>query len=310
MYLSLFFMGIGSLIFSLASLAGTTFWPMVLGAIIFGIGNGFCSICINILLGQVAPAPHRRQLFSGLHAMYGLASLCAPLIATLFGPKLWPYAFLLSMMPALIFLIIALISFRNDVHPLVTQVRSKSTLPFLTGLIYPGSMLAFYVCAEVLLATRLSQYLEHALQWDYHQATAYNFYFFMSLTIGRVLIAVLPIRVNNSAMLLISLIASTACFALGFKYPMTFLMTGFFMSYFFPLTMDAVTDQFKETAPSYIAKSIVLGGLWLSGMHYLVGMATDYWGIRVALLPGPVFLILALAILLKYKFIGCSKSSG
>ncbi|MEK6624709.1 MAG: MFS transporter, partial [Bdellovibrionota bacterium] len=287
--------------FGLASLVGTIFWPMVLGAVTFGIGNGFCSICINILLAEVAPAIHRRQLFSGMHAMYGLASLCAPLVATLFGPKLWPYAFLLSTAPALIFLMIALSSLpsQNNSATTPSQLRSKTTLPFLTGLFYPGAMLAFYVCAEVLLATRLSQYLEQALQWNYHKAAAYNFYFFMCLTAGRLLTALLPIKLHNPTMLLISLITSTTCFILGFRYPGAFLMTGFCMSYFFPLTMDTVTERFKECAPAYIAKSIIIGGIFLSCMHYLVGTATDYWGITVALMPGPVFLILALVILLE-----------
>ena len=224
------------------------------------------------------------------------------MIATLFGPKLWPYAFLLSMAPAFIFLLTALATLPQDSRTPLPESRPKTTLPLGTGLFYPGLMLALYVCAEVLLSTRLSQYLEHALHWDYHKSMTYNFYFFMCLTAGRLLTAFLPIKLNNQKMLLISLLASLTGFTLGFRYPFVFLLTGFFMSYFFPLTMDSVTERFKEMAPAYIAKAIILGGILLSSMHYLVGLVTDNWGIRAALLPGPICLFLALIILLKFEF--------
>ena len=74
------------------------------------------------------------------------------------------------------------------------------------------------------------------------------------------------------------------------------------MSYFFPLTMDTISERFQENAQGHITKTLTMGGILLSCMHYLIGLATDRWGITVALWPGPIFLALSLIILVKNEY--------
>lgn len=60
-------------------------WAVMCGACaLFGLAFGGLNLSQNTVVMETAPAPLRRRMVAGLHSMYAVAALVAPLVASLF----------------------------------------------------------------------------------------------------------------------------------------------------------------------------------------------------------------------------------
>ena len=94
-------MGLG--FFLIAQSSGVL--TLLLAAALFGLGYGSLTFVQNVIVQEWAPAAMRRRIFIGLHSMYGLAALLAPLSGSAFITFGWSWrkAFmLLGLLPVLL----------------------------------------------------------------------------------------------------------------------------------------------------------------------------------------------------------------
>ena len=81
------------------------------------------------------------------------------------------------------------------------------------------------------------------------------------------------------------------------------------MAPFFAVSMDYIAQTFKEKSAHGISLSFAVGAMLIVTMHYLVGVFTEHYGIKMGLTLGPIFLLLAfLLFLFEKKFFSSEHS--
>ena len=262
---------------------------LLVSCAVFGFAFGGLNLAQNVLIGEAADGAIRRRLFSGLHAMYGLASLVAPLMASWFRDHGWSWrvAFLCSTtLP----LILALWSWR--LHKLAVPTHAEAAPPALEKKelwksAFFALILAAYLWGELSVSSRLVLWLRVERGFAPDQADFYLALFFSCLLAGRLLFGFLNVErmgLGNRGLLLASAGLSAVGYALGLSYSPLFLVAcGFVMAPFYPVMMDEVSRQFGRKTSQ--ALGLVIGGG--SGsvvlMHVLIGQLNARFGLTVAL---------------------------
>ena len=135
----------------------------LIGSAIVGLAMGGLSITMNLLIDSSVPTKWRRQAFSGLHSLYGMASFCSPAILILIVNQgfRWQQLFhFLAIFPLLLLVFTRNKKFLPKIKMVTTQnpeirketealekISLREILPF-------ALLLSFYVCGEVVLSSR------------------------------------------------------------------------------------------------------------------------------------------------------------
>ncbi len=177
--------------FSLIGLAlSPNFFIFLIFSFLFGISSGIIGLIPNILVPLGAPESKKQQLLSGLHAMYGISSLIAPLMVALMDGMFhnWRYIFgAVAVIPFLLFLY----SFHRShlPHHAKPEKKIKSKLRFQLihskPQLYLSLMLSFAVAAEVMMSSRLALFMRRVWNYNLEQSSLYVTYFFIALLISR-----------------------------------------------------------------------------------------------------------------------------
>src|SRR5690606_16012750 len=128
------------------------------------------------------------------------------------------------------------------------QMTSVLTAPTstLTRLLY-GGVFGFYVASEIIISTRLVLYLNAAHGIELESARFTLSIFFLLLLCGRFLFAILPIKGASQRWLLASCSATIIIYVMArWHSPYWLALTGFTMSYFYPVAMDWLTKKFPQ----------------------------------------------------------------
>jgi len=281
------------------------FYAVLFASMIFGMGSGGSGISMNIIIATNAPSHLRRQIYGGLHSMYGIASLLAPFLANYFLDDKWPELFAwLALIP----LTLAILFYRLKYK---FQLSSPSIPNSEQGLKYqtikkkklrPEHLIAIglssYVAAEVLVSTRLVYYLTQTGQFSLASARLYLVLFFVLLTIGRLTLALVKIPISNFNLIIFGLYATAIIQMAGlYVAPICLSLTGLSMSFIFPTGMDYISQLFgaKNSAP-IIALTMLMNGIFIILIHLVTGVISQHYGIFTAL--HLVFILLALSHLL------------
>ncbi len=160
-------------------------WPyylFLLFLFIYGAGAGGSTVTLNLLVSNGGDESRRRGLLSGLHSMYGIASLIIPMIISflLYNTVPWSFVFYLIFVLGLILILI----FHNV--PIFEHLKfgeSNQKFPTLI-LIKWGSCLALYVSCEILLSSRMVVYLLEHKQISQISANNYLTLFFLFLLLA------------------------------------------------------------------------------------------------------------------------------
>lgn len=287
-------MGVGFV--GLASMQGL--YSMIAAAAVFGIGFGTVNVAQNILILEGSPVGLRRRLLSGLHSVYAFASLFSPLVvATLFELQFdWREGFLvLAAVPLFAFF------YSFFCREQESERTQGSAIPMRHNprqIIWFSLGLGFYVVAEVLIATRLVLYLTRQFGFDTAQASYYLTAFFVLMLMGRLLFTFVHFAVfSNRQIVRLCLLGATFVFTVGlFVSPLLLVLSGVFMGPVFGVSIDYASEVFKSGVATALSKILALQALLIVGMHYLVGVLSQYFGISVALALGSVFMLASLLI--------------
>jgi fucose permease len=284
----------------LTDFRGFLFSTIVLGAAMGGMG-----VTQNVLAAAAVTGPRRRQAVAGLHAMYGLSSLLAPLVVTAYSVS----APGLALGPVTVFGIFGVLSLslltlgfralRRSAESPGTQrdrfhwpVASRERRDLMLTTISFAAVMSLYVVAELAISTRLTVYAREALGYDRSQANLWLSGFFVALFIGRSLFATVPVPLSHAAVLWTSLTSSAAVLALGLTvWPPALILSGFTMAPFYPVLMTLLTERMGAASGFATSWCLVIQGLSLAGMHWLLGFLSDRYGIANA-----IFLALGAAI--------------
>jgi fucose permease len=282
-----------------AGIISDGFSLLLISAILFGMGNGGLGTTLNLTVADASPPAIRRKTLSGLHAMYGFASLFAPLLfATAFHHHIaWP-----SYFTGLTALPLALIawSYRpglpNGAPP--NERLLAPSLPWAKRL-PTGAIFALAVGAELSISCQLVFYIEEVYTWDKQRAASYLSLFFLFLLSGRLLFALKKFPWTSQTWLLLSSGISCCLFLIGLaSHPFFLALCGLSISIFFPCGMDWVSQRFPQQIGIMTASIMIMIGSTLVLMHFMLGILADIIGIRLALLMGPLFLVGCFGLLL------------
>jgi MFS transporter, FHS family, glucose/mannose:H+ symporter len=290
---------------------GPTYPLIIAGAGIFGMGMGGLGIAQNILVAQASPPNLRRRILSGLHCMYGVASLLAPLYVTLLYRSGWgwrPVLAWLALGPA-VTLVLSLKRHHKSAGTTASGANHRASSaagqaspsePRPWGAtVYFATMLSLYVIAEICLGTRLVLLVRRDWGYDLEWANYLLSGFFLMMFAGRLLLALVPLRHSNSLILAVSLVFSTITFTMGLVHdPIWFVATGLAMSVFYPVAIALITDETGKSAGFITSWCITLQALGLMIMHFLLGGMSDLFGLGRALWIGPVCLVISLVFLM------------
>lgn len=295
-------MAIGFFLMSHAS--GMTM--LFLCAAVFGLGFGTVSIGQNLLVFENAPNQKRRQIFSGLHSMYGLASIASPLVAAYFMREnvQWRQAFAWSALVPLILFVMSLsfIFAKAKEKTIDTNTPAQiaiTPLPHRAMVWIWAFINAFYLFAEISISSRLVLYLHRHQQMSLVEATQYLTGFFVVLWLGRILFTVFHFRrFSTFQILTYSQMATASCIALGLlHHPIWLSLAGFCMAPIFPFMMEYVAHLYGEHCQKPMSFVVGFGSLSIVVMHVVIGIVTEQWSLSAALWIGPLGLLLSLALM-------------
>jgi FHS family glucose/mannose:H+ symporter-like MFS transporter len=276
--------------------------------ILFGIFSGIIGLIPNVLVPLGSTNEKKQQLMSGLHAMYCISSLIAPLIVAFvnFKTNNWRNSFLfVSLAPFCLFFY----SFHKSHLPhhqksaLTKEDRRANSKKNLRPQLFLAFMLSFCVICEVMLSSRLALFMERIHNASIESASFYVSYFFMALLAGRLLFAFikLPIKLKNQLNLCGGLTILNIFLGLKF-HPLFLVLAGFTVAPFYPLTMSLVSNEFPHDLDNAIAFILAVDSMMLSLMHVYIGKMTDHFNIQLAMFSGLFFLMISLFLNNSYEF--------
>ena len=287
--------------FGYAAIALSPRYGYLLGAcMLFGFAYGALNLAQNVMVFEGSPPLRRRQMFSGLHAMYGLASLAAPLLASVFieSGYSWGQGFLImAALPALTLLMLGHVKAKPSLREKPVEPLTHTEWTYC--LIF-STMMAGYLWGEISATSRLVLWLRRDHGFTPELANLYLSGFFLALLCGRMIFTVLHFQnFGNWRILMISAGLSSVCYALGlYASPIWMVVSGLTMAPFFPVAMEQVSRLFPEKSAQALGFIIGFGSLSVVVMHMTVGIFTDHFGIARALTLGPTTLAMVFCALL------------
>jgi fucose permease len=289
---------VGYELMAVANRGGNWSWLiLILGAMLFGVSLGGLAIVQSILVVESAPPEMQRRAFSGLHGMYGSASLCAPLVTTALIRLGWTWSVCFAVSGVLpVILLLASMRWMGALH--LHETPAKVTrLPWRHS--WVAVMMALYVASEVAISSRLVIYVEDDLGRSPAFAAELLALFFACLSAGRLYFALVHVNVPVRRLLLFSAIGAALSFVLGLTVSPIFLgVCGLMMSLFFPMTMALVSEEYPLEIEGLTTLIMMANAFALILMHWGVGTLSDSFGLGRALSVGPLCLLVIVFILL------------
>ncbi|HVK61593.1 MAG TPA: MFS transporter [Bdellovibrionales bacterium] len=282
-----------------------TYPIMLLGVVLFGFSMGGMGLLVNVFAAEAAEGETRRRVLSGLHGMYGIASLISPVAVTVIysmGGD-WRSALgILAIAPALVFILSFVSAKTPDPEGVVVDAKMAKQVSFVQ--VWPFViMVASYVVAEVLLGSRMVLFTRRELGYSVEYSNFLLSGFFMALFIGRMSFAVFTFRFPTRALLLFSAISGLAFFVVGLLVnPIALIGCGLTFSFFYPCAMAEISEKLGPSrAPVVMSWVQTFQSIGILSMHFLVGVLSDKIGLAKAFWLGPLALVVVIICLI-WKF--------
>lgn len=289
MLLASLFFGIGFAMVSQAS----NFYYLVGACAFFGWAFGTLNVTQNILVCEASSARARRQWLSGLHAVYGVSALLAPLICTALRSSgfNWRQSFMIMAVPPVLLAFAGL--WAKSPKPLRSHedrgVKGREW-GTIAGL---ALIMALYLWGELSASTRLVLWLRAERGFDASQADYLLAGFFLALLSGRLLFTFHSFpKLNNWLILCASSALGGVLYLCALHIsPWFSLASAVAMSPFYPVMMDECSHAFGDKTSQALSWIIGVGNLSLVLMHMTIGVVGDFWGVTAALHLGAIALL-------------------
>ena len=284
------------------------FYVFLFFSVLFGLSSGIIGLIPNVLVPLGSSPDKKQQLISGLHAMYGVASLLAPmLVATLsFFTGNWRYTFAFTALAPFSLFIYSLHKTHRPHHskPKISDEEHKATSKLnFRPQVFLAFMVSFTVAAEIMLSSRLALYMRRVWNYDLETSSLYVTYFFISLLMGRLLFT--GIKFNRSIRFQLSgcLILTAIMIILGlYIHPLFLVLAGFTIAPFYPLSISFISSEFPQDLDTAVSYMMATDSMMLAMMHILIGRLSDFYGIHHAMYAGVFFLSISFFFVNSYHY--------
>lgn len=300
--------------------------PLLLGAsLVMGIALGGLALGQNLLVQEGTPLAYQRRAFGGLHSMYGVASLLAPLAVAL-GTRVgldWREVLFWLALPC--GLIALGTQFSGDGLPALpaepepepdeaqpagdspraellkpAPAENAAELPpaLLRGRLWTiAAMTGCCVVAELLLSTRIPLLLRRS-GVPRETADLYLSAFFACLLLGRLVVTFVPMRgISNRKLLAGSTLASLGLFALGLVVePRLLPLAALTLAPCFPVATALLAEEHPLLMERGMSLLMAVTSFLLVVAHGGVGLLSEALTLRHALWLGPCALVASLGL--------------
>jgi FHS family glucose/mannose:H+ symporter-like MFS transporter len=293
---SLFLLGSASFFLAVgyASIAWSyNFLTMMLACAVFGFAFGGHNLAQNMIVVEASPVHLRRRLLNGLHSMYGVASIIAPLMASGFLLLGWTWRSAFFATATLPLLTVVAVQFFKSRKPVKISAHPEplSSDEWKLCILF-AIMMALYQFGETSASSRLVLWLRTERGFAPETANLYLSGFFAFMLVGRVFFGVVHFRrLSNWMILCGSAGLSAICYALGLAAsPLWLVVSGLAMAPFYATALDQLSVTFHKKSGQAFGFILGVGSLSSVAMHLVVGWGTDVFGLTRALTIGPVSL--------------------
>jgi fucose permease len=283
----------------------------------FGLALAMQGVVQNVTVLKLAPHERMQKLQSGLHSMYGLASLVAPLLVILIMHYRsdWQSVFAVASVLGIVILLFSFSGKNGHPDPKESQVSGRKVANpqsldpvggerFLgkKAAWYFGTMMAIYVTVENLLFTHISQFARESAHFDLQTANTLTTLFFAAVFFGRILFSFWqPERPLIQQMSLCLIGAIFTILGGAWISPWIFILAGLCVAPFYPMGMTAAGHYFKGEVGTVASHTVGLSGITVVIMQTLVGFISDLASLPWAMMVGCVFAVLTLAMLVGFE---------
>ncbi len=282
------------------------FEGMILGGFLLGLSLGFVGVSQTVAIVAAVPGKALQKFLSGLHSMYGLSSLLAPLLVNVLFLKLnsWRGSFFVAGLLALGLLVLSFfLSLPTGPSTSASGSVDQGRPIVIFEKSYFGLILSAYVALEILVSSRIAVFSESAFGYSFKNSNYLVSLFFVFLFAGRLVFAFYqpPFRLKTQS--LVSLAGALISLVLGvYVNPFFMSLTGLFMAPFFPLLMTCAAQLFPQHLGEVSSFCVALSGVTVVIVHLLFGILTDHYGIQFAFILGLIFGLLAWLLIWFYEF--------
>ena len=278
-------------------------------SILFGLNSGIIGLVPNVLVPLGSTPEKKQQLLSGLHAMYGIASLIAPMLVAFISSLAgnWRYTFALTALAPLALFFYSLHKSHHPHHsrPKLSKEEHKENKRInFKPQVFLAFMVSFAVAAEVMISSRLALYMRRVWNYDLEMSSLYVTYFFICLLLSRLLFTGIKFKKSIRFQLSGCLILTALMIVGGLLiHPLFLVGAGFSIAPFYPLSIAFISSEFPHDLDTAVSYMMATDSMMLAIMHLLVGKLSDSFGIHQAVFSGVVFLLLSLLLVNSYHFL-------
>ena len=283
-----------------------TTWLLALSLFILGLGLGALELGPNALI--VSVHHERKGLFLNLMSVFhGFGSMVAPLAAGwfltagVFWRRIYQWELLLILVFILYFVFIRFPKKEEQEHEGL-DFKNLAKVAFQPSLIWYYISIALYVAVEIGIASWMVTFLQNEQSQSVADSTRALTIFFGTIMLGRFIGGFLVHRIGYLRSILFASIASVICIAVGLFGPQSlsfFLpLTGFFFSIIFPTITAAVSDAHTKNTNSILGMLFTCAGVGGMIGPWLIGAASDSFGLQTGFSVNLVFAILMTAAIL------------
>lgn len=284
------------------------FYIFLTFSILFGFNSGILGLIPNVLVPLGSTPEKKQQFLSGLHAMYGVASLLAPLIVALvsFLSGNWRYVFAITALAPFSLFIYSLHKDHRPHH--ASPIRDLEKQHFnksknFKPQIFLAIMVSFCVAAEIMISSRLALFMRRTWSFDLEISSLYVTGFFVCMLLGRLLFTGFKFNKTVLFQLSICLIITAIMICLGLLiHPLFLVASGFSVGPYYPLAISFISSEFPDDLDTAVSYMIATDSFMLAIMHLLVGKLTDTFGIHHAIFSSVVFLLLSFLLVNSYEY--------
>jgi fucose permease len=253
------------------------------------IGNGMLEIALAILGARIF-VKNTGTMMNLSHFFYGLSSTVAPLLATgvmsltVFGHMLdWRGMYLAMLSLCLLPIVAALLStFPGDdlQHEDRTSLKTLTRDPALWMMVM---ILSFGVVSELAVGGWLVNFLEKAYSWNTVKASSMLSAFFLTFSLGRLLLGPLTDRMGFVLSTILfsafSAICTFAAIAGGERLAFLFAVSGAGIAMIYPTVMAFIARRYPKDSDTAITFVVTLMGIGSVIGNYVIGWVIE--GVKI-----------------------------
>jgi len=268
----------------------STFWPLAASMLVLGFGLGAIELGANNIIVDLHAA-QKGKFLNLMAVMHGLGSMTAPLYAGFLLAA--GYSWRLVYQGALVLVAVMVLYLLFAKYPKTMENNKSEKIEFkkLAKIAFGGQMgwyyflIAIYVATELGIASWIVEYLQTGKGLEVGLSTQMLSVYFGLMMAGRFLGSFFVERVGYLKVMLMASLAAVACIAVGVFGPVEMFfflpLSGLFLSIIFPTVTAAVSDQHTENQGAILGLLFTFAGVGGMVGPWVVGAASDLFGLQL-----------------------------